>query len=113
MPLGREYVCFAFDFHHGFPHFQTFGSRVLDWELAKSSFRVESIALLLAVAIGALIGIASSWAPIAEDWPTEEMASRGSAVGLATGVAIAIPRYVVVWYLFNLLSKPQDYELAL
>jgi hypothetical protein len=53
---------------------------------------VESVALLLAVLIGAIIGISTSWSPVAEEWPTPEMIGRGDVVGLLTGVAIAIPR---------------------
>ena len=71
----------------------TFGSRVFDWKLAKSSAAVEVGALLIAVAVGAVVGFASAFSAFADDWPTEEMSSRGDVGGLITGMAIAIPRY--------------------
>jgi hypothetical protein len=64
----------------------------MDWPLAKYSAFVEAVALLLAVLIGAIIGFSTSWADIAQEWPTREMGSRGDTVGLLTGIAIAIPR---------------------
>jgi uncharacterized membrane protein len=73
----------------------TFGSRVADWSLARSSALNELGALLIAVLVGVVIGFASSFSPIAEEWPTEEMGSRGDLTGLITGIAIAIPRYVI------------------
>ena len=49
------------------------------------------MALLLSVAIGGVIGFTSSWSSGAEDWPTNEMLSRGETMGLVTGICIAIP----------------------
>lgn len=72
----------------------TFGSRVLDWKLARESLAVEVGALLIAILTGAVVGFASAFSEFADDWPTEEMASRGDVIGLITGIAIAIPRYV-------------------
>lgn len=72
----------------------TFGSRVLDWNLALRSMWNEFLSLLLAVLIGAIIGVCTSFCPVAENWPTEQMSSRGDTAGLVTGIAIAIPRYV-------------------
>ena len=73
----------------------TFGSRVLDWSLTKSSAKVEIGALLISILIGAIIGFSSFWATDDfENWPTEEMRSRGDITGLFTGIAIAIPRCV-------------------
>ena len=70
----------------------TFGSRVLDWTLARKSIWHEFFSLLIAVLIGALIGISTSFSKIAQQWPTQEMESRGTSMGLLTGIAIAIPR---------------------
>ncbi|KAL3939225.1 MAG: hypothetical protein SGBAC_006014 [Bacillariaceae sp.] len=69
----------------------TFGSRVLDWKLARESLAVEVGALLIAILTGAVVGFASAFSEFADDWPTEEMASRGDVIGLVTGIAIAIP----------------------
>ena len=49
------------------------------------------MALLISVAIGGAIGFTSSFSSGAEDWPTNEMLSRGEPLGLVTGICIAIP----------------------
>lgn len=69
----------------------TFGTRVLDWKLARTSALVEVGALSIAIVIGAIVGFASSWS-LGENWPNDEMSSRGDIAGLITGIAIAIPR---------------------
>jgi uncharacterized membrane protein len=72
----------------------TFGSRVLDWRLTRSSAINEVGSLVIAILVGLVIGFASSWTPEAENWPTDEMKSRGDITGLITGIAIAVPRFV-------------------
>ena len=69
----------------------TFGTRVLDWKLARESALVEVSALAIAVVIGAIVGFGSSWS-LGDNWPNDEMGSRGDIAGLITGIAIAIPR---------------------
>ena len=70
----------------------TFGSRILDWSLVRTSLRNELLSLLGCVAWGVLIGLGASFTSFAEDsWPTNEMEIRGEASGLLTGIAIAIP----------------------
>ena len=49
------------------------------------------MALLISVAIGGAIGFTSSFSSGAEDYPTNEMLSRGEPMGLVTGICIAIP----------------------
>ncbi|CAJ1965711.1 unnamed protein product [Cylindrotheca closterium] len=69
----------------------TFGSRVLDWKLARESAAVELGALAIAVLTGAVVGFAAAFSQYADEWPTPEMGSRGDVSGLITGIAIAIP----------------------
>jgi hypothetical protein len=70
----------------------TFGSRIQDWPLVKSSLRHELLALLGCVLVGALIACGASFTSLAEDtWPTNEMQIRGEPSGLLAGIAIAIP----------------------
>ena len=69
----------------------TFGARVNDWALAKSSSYNEAVAILISVGIGAGIGFTASWSDGAQYWPTDEMLSRGDKIGLVTGICIAIP----------------------
>ena len=38
-----------------------------------------------------LIGLGASWSSGAATWPTNEMSQRGEAMGLVTGIAVAIP----------------------
>ncbi len=71
----------------------TFGTRVLDWKLARESALVEVSALAIAIVIGAIVGFGSSWS-LGDTWPNDEMGSRGDVAGLITGIAIAVPRYV-------------------
>jgi hypothetical protein len=68
---------------------------VLDGELTCFSFRNEVISLSVSIFIGVMIGLFCSFAPQADEWPTEEMAGRGDVSGLIAGIAIAIPRYVM------------------
>jgi len=68
-----------------------FGSRVEDWSLTLRSSWNEVLSLLLSVLIGALTGICTAFCPVADEWPTEQMSSRGDWRGLVAGIAIAIP----------------------
>ena len=70
----------------------TFGTRIQDWKLVATSFLHECLALIICVVIGAFVGLCASFTNMArDDWPTQEMLSRGEGYGLLTGVAIAIP----------------------
>lgn len=70
----------------------TFGSRIQDWPLVKLSLKHEVYALMVCVLIGAIVGLAAGFTPLAKErWPTNEMESRGQWMGLLTGIAVAIP----------------------
>ncbi|KAG7371726.1 protein of unknown function DUF389 containing protein [Nitzschia inconspicua] len=69
----------------------TFGSRVLDWELTSFSLKNEMVSLVVCIVTGILVALCSAWTSSAQEWPTDEMAGRGTEVGLIAGVAIAIP----------------------
>jgi len=70
----------------------TFGTCIEDWSLVKYSFVNESLALTGCIVVGLLIGLPCGFTNMAEtEWPTAEMQGRGEAVGLITGLAIAIP----------------------
>jgi uncharacterized membrane protein len=69
----------------------TFGARIADWSLVRSSFWVETKAIIVCFLVGALITICGAWSVIAETWPTNEMQIRGDATGLVVGIAIAVP----------------------
>ena len=69
----------------------TFGTRLKDWDLVKSSLLNETLALLGCIVIGALVSAGAAFAELADEWPTNEMEIRGDAKGLLIGMAIAIP----------------------
>ncbi len=70
----------------------TFGTRVGDWKLTLRSTWHELLSLFISVAIGAIVGFCTAFCPVSDDWPTEQMSSRGDTRGLVAGIAIAIPR---------------------
>lgn len=70
----------------------TFGSRIQDWPLVKISLLHEVYALLGCIVIGAFVGLASGFTPLAtETWQTYEMQSRGEWTGVLISIAVAIP----------------------
>uniref|UniRef100_A0A7S2XSZ6 TIGR00341 family protein n=1 Tax=Attheya septentrionalis TaxID=420275 RepID=A0A7S2XSZ6_9STRA len=69
----------------------TFGGRIRDWPLARSSFKVEIYALGICIFVGVSIALTAGFTDSAELWPTNEMQIRGDVEGLYTGIAIAIP----------------------
>ena len=70
----------------------TFGSRVGDWPLVKTSLINESVALVGCIVIGLLLGICVGFTDLAQEtWPTNEMEIRGESTGLLIGLAVAIP----------------------
>ena len=70
----------------------TFGTRIQDVPLVITSFLNETLSLLGCVFIGMLVGLGAGFTDLAqEDWPTYEMESRGEIIGLAIGIAIAVP----------------------
>lgn len=69
----------------------TFGARIDDWRLVRSSFLVETYSILICFFVGALITLCAGWTELADTWPTNEMQIRGETSGLVIGIAIAIP----------------------
>jgi len=70
----------------------TFGSVIRDFKLIKYSLVSELLGLLLCAFIGSLFALVLAFSGFfCNDWPTNEMSSRGTTIGLFTGIAIAIP----------------------
>jgi len=89
----------------------TYGSYIADWPMVFVSIRNTVIGVLLVWAVGAICGLFSSpyfihgdvqydsdsvGNPLRGMYPTEEMYSRGTWVGLIFGVAIAVPSGIAV-----------------
>jgi hypothetical protein len=68
----------------------SYGLAILDQELFLTGVRNVTIALLIIISFGALIGV--SFAPFADAllWPTDEMATRGVYLEMMFGAIIAI-----------------------
>jgi uncharacterized membrane protein len=69
----------------------TFGARIDDWPLVRSSFLVETKAIIICFLVGAVITLCAGFTELANTWPTNEMQIRGEVSGLYVGIAIAIP----------------------
>eukprot|EP01108_Squamamoeba_japonica_P005901 TRINITY_DN4771_c0_g1_i1.p1 TRINITY_DN4771_c0_g1~~TRINITY_DN4771_c0_g1_i1.p1 ORF type:complete len:571 (+),score=328.91 TRINITY_DN4771_c0_g1_i1:84-1796(+) len=69
----------------------TFGSVVHDWKLVRVGVLSELLSLMICVMSGFVVGLCfANYGPFF-NWPTNEMAGRGSPVGLLVGLAIALP----------------------
>ena len=68
----------------------SYGLAILDQELFLTGVRNVTIALLIIISLGGIIGV--SFAPFAEAllWPTDEMATRGVYLEMMFGAIIAI-----------------------
>ena len=72
----------------------TFGAMVREWPLVLSSLRNELLSLMLCVFIGFIVGLmflSEAFSPTYNEWPSNEMISRGEELGLLYGVFVAIP----------------------
>mmetsp|Transcript_50189 Transcript_50189/g.121605 ORF Transcript_50189/g.121605 Transcript_50189/m.121605 type:complete len:265 (-) Transcript_50189:250-1044(-) len=66
-----------------------YGSYIHDYKLKKKSFMTEVISLLVCVFFGAIIGACTGWTDLAEEWPNNEMLTRGTWQNLLVGLPIA------------------------
>ena len=72
----------------------TFGTMVREWPLVLRSLLNECLSLLLCVFIGFLVGLmflSDAFRATYDEWPSNEMISRGEELGLIYGILIAIP----------------------
>ena len=69
----------------------TFGARIAEWPLVRSSFVVETKAIIACFLVGFLVTLCAGFTTLADTWPTNEMQIRGDAQGLIVGIAIAVP----------------------
>lgn len=72
----------------------TFGTMLREWPLVLRSLLNECLSLLLCVFIGFLVGLmflSDAFRATYDEWPSNEMISRGEELGLIYGIFIAIP----------------------
>lgn len=67
----------------------SYGLIIWDLPLIKRSARNELLSILACIIFGMLIGVATFWTTMAEEWPTPEMKSRATRVTFLTGFPIA------------------------
>lgn len=67
----------------------SYGTIIGDKRLFKRSARNEVISIVICVCFGLLIGLCTFWTPMADEWPTHEMLSRGTRTTFLAGIPIA------------------------
>jgi uncharacterized hydrophobic protein (TIGR00271 family) len=66
-----------------------YGTTICDWKLVIHSLKVEIISLIFCILVGFTIGVVTGPTDLSNDWPTAEMASRGSWTNFYVAVPIA------------------------
>ncbi|KAL7529526.1 hypothetical protein ACHAXR_003014 [Thalassiosira sp. AJA248-18] len=67
----------------------SYGLIIWDLPLIKRSARNEVLSILVCIIFGLIIGACCVWTQMAEDWPTNEMLSRGTRTTFLAGFPIA------------------------
>lgn len=66
-----------------------YGITISDYRLVYKALKTEVLSLLLCIAIGAIIGICTSWTSLAEEWPNSEQLTRTTWQNFWVGLPIA------------------------
>ena len=66
-----------------------YGSTIRDWRMVWRSLKVELISVLVCIVVGVCIGLITGPTILSDDWPTDEMASRGSTTNLLVALPVA------------------------
>lgn len=66
-----------------------YGTTIWDWKLVRKSLRNETLSLIFCIGMGMTIASCTGWTKLAEDWPTQEMASRGEFQNFLVSLPIA------------------------
>jgi len=67
----------------------SYGLVIWDVPLINRSARNEICSIVICIIYGLIIGICTCWTDMAEDWPTQEMLSRGTRTTFLAGIPIA------------------------
>lgn len=67
----------------------SYGLIIWDLKLIKRSMRNEIVSIIICVIFGLIIGLCCFWTQMADEWPTNEMLSRGTRTTFLAGFPIA------------------------
>jgi uncharacterized hydrophobic protein (TIGR00271 family) len=66
-----------------------YGSTICDWKMVKRSIRTECLSLVFCILVGAVIGALTGKTNLADDWPTNEMITRGQLSTFLVALPVA------------------------
>ena len=66
-----------------------YGTTINDWKLVRLSIRNECISLIVCIVVGLIIGAITGVTDLADNWPTDEMASRASLQNFLVALPVA------------------------
>ena len=66
-----------------------YGASICDWRLFRKSLYTETVSLIFCILTGFLVGCVTGPTGVSSDWPTEEMAVRGTTENLYVALPIA------------------------
>jgi uncharacterized hydrophobic protein (TIGR00271 family) len=66
-----------------------YAATIQDWRLFRDAARTEFLSLIFCIVSGAAIGSCTGWTHLAEDWPTQEMETRGTWQNFMVALPVA------------------------
>mmetsp|Transcript_299 Transcript_299/g.358 ORF Transcript_299/g.358 Transcript_299/m.358 type:complete len:159 (+) Transcript_299:494-970(+) len=81
----------------------TFGCVIKDWDMVARGAVNEFIGVVIALFVGLLIGMLYYCSDDPFDWPTDEMASRGTTEALILGTLYAFPSGIKSHNLYHII----------
>ena len=75
--------------HHFSPFRSAYGTTINDWKLVRKSIKVETLSLLFCIFMGFSIGAMTGPTSLSDDWPTDEMMSRGTSETFFVSIPVA------------------------
>jgi len=67
----------------------SYGATIFDWRMVRRSIRTECVSLLVCIVVGVAIGAITGVTELADDWPTDEMKSRGQVDTFLVALPVA------------------------
>lgn len=68
---------------------KAYGTTITDWKLVRNSMWVEGVSLVFCIFIGVVVGGVTGPTSLSDDWPTNEMWTRGTMSNFLVGLPIA------------------------